>query len=578
MKRLIVLVILVFAACIAFAQAPADTAPPEAPADTPSETPAAPEEPLKPEDMKVILFNAVMDGDLTHVQQLMNKKAPVNITDSSGFSPLHYSVCFKDLAITKLLINNKANLDARDIEGYTPIYYAAENGSAEIFNLLLKRGASTAPTEKTSLLHMAAYGGNTDIIRALLDKQLSPTARDSQELLPIDYAAARNNDDAVLLLADHMPEEAISLNTLLPLLVGENKKVLHGLFAKVADKDRFNSELDSPARIVAHYSTADMLSFLEEEGVSVTWVSPSGNSALFEAALAGNMEVLKLLIDKGMDVNCVLTDTGFTPIMTACCAGNSDIVKYLAEKGARLDMPSAKGTYLIHEAAFRGNLELVIFFTDRQQDVNMPDSRGVTPLFHALDANQPGVVSWLLEHGADPRHKTMNGDTALHYAALADNEALFKQIIPLTAGYANLQDKDGVTPLMYAAMTGNMPVVRALLALGAKPDARDAEGNTLLHFAVLSNKPESVRLLLEKGVNPDTPNSRGELPLDIAEKNKYGDVIAVLKPAPPEQEAAPDTPEGDSPAAEAPLPAEAPAAPGQTAEPAAPSETAPPKS
>ncbi len=532
---------------------------PAAAQETPSAAPeasSAPEEAgLTPEEeqrqkeleLKVMLFAAIMDEDYNRVQQLLGKKAPVNITDSEGLSPLHYSVCFNHTAITKLLINSKANLDARDIEGYTPIYYAAQNGNEAIFDLLLWRGAKTDPTEKTTLLHMAAYGGNTAIIKKLLDKKMSPEAVDDQGLLPIDYAAANSKDEAVILLADNMPEEKISLNTLLPLLAGDNKELLKNLLARIKNKNRLNSDNDSPARIAAKYSGPDMLSFLESEGVNITYVAPNGQSALQEAAAAGNLDAVKLLVEKGMDPNSRIPDTGFTPVMTACCAGNSDVVKYLAEHGADTGIPSAKGTYLIHEAAYKGNLELVIYFTEHGTDVNTPDANGVTALFNALDANQPGVVGWLLSHGADLKLKTKTGDTALHYAVLSDNEELFKQVIPSVIGSVNSANSAGVTPLMNAAMIGNLPIIKALLAVGARLSDTDHELNSLLHYGVLSNKKDVVQFLLSRDPNINKVNKAGETPLMIAERNKFEAITELLAPKPKEPEAPAPDPGEESP-------------------------------
>ncbi|MBP5274008.1 MAG: ankyrin repeat domain-containing protein [Abditibacteriota bacterium] len=535
----------------------------------PTEAPPSGEAPLTPEEeekqreleLKVMLFNAIMDEDYTHVQQLLAKKAPVNITDSQGFTPLHYAVCFNQLNITKLLINNRANLDCRDIEGYTPIYYAAQNKSEEIFNLLLRRGASTAATEKTTLLHMAAYGGNINIIKSLLERKLSTVAKDDQNLLPIDYSAAAGHDEAVLLLADNMPEEEISLNTLLPLLVGEKKELLKNLFGRIKDKNRFNTDKDSPARIIAQYSTADMMAFLEEQGVDITYVSPQGNSALQEAAAAGNLEVLKLLIEKGMDINAPVASTGFTPIMTACCSDNSDIVKYLASRGAKTDVPSAKGTYLIHEAAYRGNLELVMFLAENGTDINLPDSDGVTPLYNALDANQPGVADWLLKRGANTKLKTKNGDTCLHFAVLSDNERLFREMIPSLKSLVGKANNNGVTPILDAFMIGNLPIVFALQAVGAKLDDTDNDGNTALHYGVLSNKKQIVEFLLSKGADPLKANASGETPLSVAEKNKFTAIAELLKP---KQEEQPETPpeeaqQGEAAPAETPQPEPPPA-------------------
>ena len=192
-----------------------------------------------------------------------------------------------------------------------------------------------------------------------------------------------------------------------------------------------------------------------------------------------------------------------------------------------------------------------MYFTEKGVDVNTPDANGVTPLFNALDANQPGVVGWLLSHGADVKHKTQNGDTALHYAVLSDNEELFKQIIPSVISSVNGANTAGTTPIMNAAMIGNLPVIKAFLTLGAKLSDTDREGNSVLHYGVLSNKKEVVEFLLSKDPDINKVNNAGETPYMIADKNKFGSITELLAPKPKPQDEPAETQQpatGETPA------------------------------
>ena len=77
----------------------------------------------------------------------------------------------------------------------------------------------------------------------------------------------------------------------------------------------------------------------------------------------------------------------------------------------------------------------------------------------------------------------------------------------------NARDKDGNTPLHYAAKYGNAKVVNALIAAGAHVDARDHQGNTPLAVAVDGRRVEAIQPLTAAGADVNTRNNEGETPL-----------------------------------------------------------------
>ncbi|TDG95427.1 RING finger protein [Cardinium endosymbiont of Culicoides punctatus] len=70
--------------------------------------------------------------------------------------------------------------------------------------------------------------------------------------------------------------------------------------------------------------------------------------------------------------------------------------------------------------------------------------------------------------------------------------------------------------------------VNMLPKLGYKLDDQDSDGNTLLHGSVLENDPDAVNVLLKNRVNKFKVNKDGNMPLDIAKKHSYSNLIEVL--------------------------------------------------
>lgn len=87
-------------------------------------------------------------------------------------------------------------------------------------------------------------------------------------------------------------------------------------------------------------------------------------------------------------------------------------------------------------------------------------------------------------------------------------------------------DKDGMTPLHWAADRGELEVAKVLVQMASKKpkdaaaaylNARDSTGETPLHYAVNTDNVELARLLMGAGADPNIENEDGEAPLGLAE-------------------------------------------------------------
>ena len=79
-------------------------------------------------------------------------------------------------------------------------------------------------------------------------------------------------------------------------------------------------------------------------------------------------------------------------------------------------------------------------------------------------------------------------------------------------------DETGVTPLMAAAMEGNIDMLRNLLARGARMDFTDFSGLSALHYAIKAGKLDAVQLLLPLVSNLETISTAGNDVLTMALK------------------------------------------------------------
>ncbi len=118
---------------------------------------------------------------------------------------------------------------------------------------------------------------------------------------------------------------------------------------------------------------------------------------------------------------------------------------------------------------------------------------------------------------------------SLTKAVLANDLAAIRAALDHGAD-RNERDDDGRTPLMHAAIDGQLQVAQLLLDSGADVDARDDLGNSALHYAAQGYHPEMAKLLIAHKATLDIEDSHGNTPLWRAVFNSQGrgDLIAIL--------------------------------------------------
>jgi len=124
------------------------------------------------------------------------------------------------------------------------------------------------------------------------------------------------------------------------------------------------------------------------------------------------------------------------------------------------------------------------------------------------------------------------GRTDLHHAA---NEGRTADVEALLDSGANpaLADRQGWTPLHFAAQSQHADIARVLLRVGAAVDAGDVFGKTTLGVAVFNvgdGEGEVIQVLLDAGADPDLKNHAGVSPRDLVERIANFDLSKHLPP------------------------------------------------
>jgi ankyrin repeat protein len=187
---------------------------------------------------------------------------------------------------------------------------------------------------------------------------------------------------------------------------------------------------------------------------------------------------------------------GQTPLSWAVKNGHEVIITYLLEKGASPDSKDHSRRSPISWAVNSGNQAVIIQLLERSASRNFKVSGSSA----SLSLGEEGTL--------DPFRKKFDREVIRsHYdlpALLWALEDDFKEVINYlveNGADMNCADANGVTPLIRAALKGNLEMVRYFVKKGADINAKTKGSDTALSWAVKLNHQEMVSYLVENGAH-----------------------------------------------------------------------------
>lgn len=255
------------------------------------------------------------------------------------------------------------------------------------------------------------------------------------------------------------------------------------------------------------------------------------NSPLSAASGHGDVELVKLLITGGADVN---GDRFTRPLNRAAGYNFTEVAKVLIDAGADLDVVGIFGYNPLNLAALADHVEVAEILLDAGMDADLTSgSYGYyTPLHEASSLE---FTKLLLDAGANPDAENKYKQTPLADKAGAwrtDTEDLVQAMIDAGAS-VNHTSGYGYTALNQAAKSGQVGVAKALIEAGAKVNLTNGCYGffTPLHNAAEYGHLEMVKALIDAGAEINAKNKFGATPLSLASAEEHLDIVKVLMQA-----------------------------------------------
>jgi len=272
-------------------------------------------------------------------------------------------------------VTSDAEVNVVDEElNWSPLIWAVAMGDRRLVRLMLDKGARLGPVRRggETPINLAASRGRLDIVKDLVEggAKVSPVA--NWRLGPLHWGAISGNTDVVkYLLAQGAPVDLYAAAAL-----GKPE-----LVAKALDKN--------PSLIAAGYWYR-----------KIQYEQPLVHVAI----MAGQLEVVGLLIDRGVDINYTMDCIPENCLHIASSWGRTRIAKLLLLHGAQVDTATdnryIRGWTPLHFAADNGHLDMVRLLVKHGAPTRVKCQGGETPLDLAVTRNHTSVVQFLRAAGS----------------------------------------------------------------------------------------------------------------------------------------------------------------------------------
>ena len=249
-----------------------------------------------------------------------------------------------------------------------------------------------------------------------------------------------------------------------------------------------------------------------------------------KASANGDQGKLEELVTRS-DCNVNGVFAGHTALQAASQNGHLEVLRLLLRSGADLELEDKDGDRAVHHAAFGDEPGVMEVIAAAGADLNARNKRRQTALHIAVNKGHVGVVKTLLGLACHPSLQDSEGDTPLHDAISKKRDDMLALLLDQNADIM-LTNNNGFNALHHAALRGNPSAMRVLLSKLPRPwivDEKKDDGYTALHLASLNNHVEVAELLVHTGrANMDLQNVNMQTALHLAVERQHTSIVRLL--------------------------------------------------
>jgi ankyrin repeat protein len=387
------------------------------------------------------LYFASTNGSAAVIRKLLDAGADPNAADAGGETALMTALRSGNIDAVKALLQHGADVKAKDaVTQQTALMWAVRSNFPAAIEILLEYGAeinARTRTGKTPAARPPGAGGGSHgagIVRSGWPEQ-GFQGETPGGMTPLLYAARDGRTDiARMLIAAKADVQQADVNGITPLLMAITNNHL--------DTAKFLLENAAAPNAADWWGRTPLYSAVEIRNRDY------GRNNEHEINRPAALEVIRMLLDRGANVNARTKEvpptrrfvlplgdlswvdfTGQTPFLRAALADDITVMRLLLEKGADPNIATFAGTTALMAAAGvnwmtgqtfteskEASMEAVQLCLDKGGDVNAKNSMGVTAVIGAANRGADEILEFLVKKGARLDVKDKEGRTPLVWA------------------------------------------------------------------------------------------------------------------------------------------------------------------
>ncbi|MDP3278576.1 MAG: ankyrin repeat domain-containing protein [Deltaproteobacteria bacterium] len=474
------------------------------------------------------LLSAIGANAAASVALLLHAGASPNVCDPHKRQPIFMAISQANHDILRLLLDHNADLHQRALgSGDTPLIAAAKKGDGTAVAMLLGAGADPLEQDRDgenalgfiaqrrelrvqfaalltqhgrvlgapvlreplareltapSAFFSAIYQGELQLVEALIAEGSEINQRDPWGVTALMHAIGAGRLDLARLLLEHGADPGLCDPA------GANAAG-YASFEDSAKCDALLSEFADE-----HTLATDVLNARAARALAAIETR--------RALESGELQKIAELL-RAQKLHPYVTESGVSLAALAVTVGDSDLLDFVRQLGLSVHLTDLRQNNPLALAVGQGHYALADTLLEAGAEVDAVVG-GHTLLARMLDGYNDEASCWLVEHGASPNVRAVNGQPLVLFAAQTGQGNVGQALIARGAD-VHVRDEDGGNVLHRAVENwwGSEPLAIAAVAKGAAVQCYDASDLSPLAVAVETGREEAAQFLLSHGAQWD---------------------------------------------------------------------------